>query len=145
MRSAALRNAELRELLGDGFALCRRTDLLVDVQDASVIADVERPARRKRLIFVDNAVRFRQLLGRIAQQREIDPQRLRELLVGFRGVDADGEIRNVKGANELAALTERLAFRRSPAGERFGKPREHDGALAFVVGQAIGCSVGSSK
>jgi len=82
------------------------TDLFVDVQDAAVEADEERPARRERLVFVDDAVGGGDDAGRIAQQRVVDAQRLREGAIGLGGVDADREERGVEAPDFVATLTE---------------------------------------
>jgi hypothetical protein len=60
-----------------------------------------------------------------------------ERLVRLRVVDADGVVGDVELPEGGAALTERLAFRCSSAGERFGEPGQHDGVLAFVVGELM--------
>jgi hypothetical protein len=88
---AAPGRAQLGELGGDHPAVDRGVHLLVDVQDAPVEADEERPARRKRLVFVDDTVGGGDRLGRIAQQRIIESEFLRERLVGFGRIDADGK------------------------------------------------------
>lgn len=84
----------------------RRIDLFVDVHDPAIEADEERPARGERLIFVDDAVGGRHRLGRVAEQRVIESQRLREGLVRFGGVNADREMRDVEAPDLLATLTE---------------------------------------
>ena len=84
----------------------RRVHLFVDVHDASVKAYEKRPARGERLILIYDAVRGRDRLGRIAQQRIVDAQRLRESLVGLRRVDADGKMRDVEAPDLFATLTE---------------------------------------
>jgi hypothetical protein len=66
---------------------------------------------------------------------------LGELLVRFRIVDADRVVRDVELADGIAALTERLAFGRSPAGERFREPGEDDGTLALVIGELMGAAI----
>jgi hypothetical protein len=68
---------------------------------------------------------------------------LREFLVGLGVVKADSIVGDVELPDGLAALTERLAFGGSSAGEGFGKPGEHDGALAFVVGKLVQLAVRS--
>ena len=83
-----------------------RIHLLVDVQNAAVQADVERPPRREGLIVVYNAIGARDGLGRIAQQRIVDAKRLRECLVGFRRIDADRKMRDVESPDFIATLTE---------------------------------------
>ena len=102
----ASRHAELRQLRRNHPAVRRRIDLFVDVHDPAVEADVERPPRRKRLIFVDDAIGRGHGLGRIAQQRIVDAEGLRKRLVGFRCVDADGKVRDVEAPDFLATLTE---------------------------------------
>ena len=84
----------------------RGIHLLVDVHDPTIKADEERPPRRKRLVFVHDAVGRRHRLGRIAQQRIVDAEGLRKRLVGLRRVDADGKVRDVEAPDFLATLTE---------------------------------------
>ena len=80
--------------------------LLVDVHDPAIEADIERPSRRKRLIFVYDAVGRGHALGRITQQRIVEAEGLRKRLVGLRCVDADGKVRDVVTPDFLATLTE---------------------------------------
>jgi hypothetical protein len=68
-----------------------------------------------------------------------------ELLVLFRGIDADRVVGNVELPDGVAALTERLALGRSPAGEGFREPREHDDALACVIGETMSLAVRALK
>jgi hypothetical protein len=86
--------------------VCRGLDLLVDVEDAAVDADVERPPRREWLILVDDAVGGGGRFRRIAQQRVIDAERLRECPVRLGRIDADGEVCDVEGTDFVATLTE---------------------------------------
>ena len=80
--------------------------LLVDVQNAAVKADVERPPRREGLIVVDNAIGPRDGFGRVAQQGIVDAKRLRKCLVGLRRIDADRKMRDVEPPDFIATLTE---------------------------------------
>jgi len=116
--------------------------LFVDVENPTVRADIERPSRGERLVLIDDSVRRRHFLRRIAQQGIVGAQRLREGLVRLGRVDADREVRDVEGADGIAALTERLAFRRSATGERFGEPGKDHRLLAFVVGEPVPLAVG---
>jgi hypothetical protein len=83
-----------------------RADAFVDEQNPPVDADIERPARRKRLIRIDDTVRPRDLPVRIAQNWVIDGQRFCEGLVRVRRIDADREVGGIEGPNVLATLTE---------------------------------------
>src|SRR5688572_11714335 len=105
LRSAS-RDTELGEFRRDHFPMRGWIDLLVDVQDAAVKADVERPPRRKGLIVVDNAVRSRDGFGRIAQQRIVDAKRLRKGLVGVWRIHANRKVRDVEPPDFIATLTE---------------------------------------
>ncbi len=99
-------HTELGELGGNGLPVRRRPHILVDVRDASVVADVERPAGRKRLIRIDHAVGRRDRLARIAEERIVHAQRLRELPIRLWLVDADPEVRDVERADLIPTLTE---------------------------------------
>lgn len=97
---------QFSKLRRDVLAMRGWTDLLVDEQNPPVETDIERPARRERLIFIDDAVRRCDGSCRIAEQGVVDSQGLRECPVGFRGVNADPEMRNVELSNRVATLTE---------------------------------------
>lgn len=84
----------------------RRIHLLVNVKDAAVKADEERPPRRERLVFIHDAVGGGYGFRGIAQQRVIEPEVLRKRLVGFGRVDADGKQRDVEAPDLFATLTE---------------------------------------
>ena len=86
--------------------MSRRVYLLVDIQDAAVETDEERPPRRERLIFADNAVRRRDRLRWIAEQWIVEAKRLRERLVRRGGIDAGGKIGDIEPADCFATLTE---------------------------------------
>jgi hypothetical protein len=131
------------EPLHDVLARSLGADLVVDVEDLAVGPDVEGPARRERVLGVDDAVGGGDFLLGIAQDRVIGLDMLGELLVRLGIVDAGGEIRDVrKGPDVFAALTERSAFGRSTTGEGFGEPGEDD-RLALVVGQTVHLAVRS--
>jgi hypothetical protein len=68
---------------------------------------------------------------------------LGKLLVGLCVIYADREVGDVEGADRVAALTERLAFRCSSAGEGFWEPRQDDGAFAFEVSKPVDLPVGA--
>jgi hypothetical protein len=99
-------DAKLCELRGDILAVVRRTDLLVDVENAAVGSNIESPARGERLILVHDTVGLRDFLRRVAQQREVDPERLRKRFVDIRRIDADREIRDIEYPDVVATLTE---------------------------------------
>lgn len=86
--------------------MSRGVHLLIDMQNSSIEADEKRPPRGERLVFIDDTVGGGDGFGRIAQQRVVDAQRLRERLVRFRAVDARRKVGDVETANLLATLTE---------------------------------------
>ncbi len=104
--SAPSRHAKLGELGHDGLAVRRGSHLLVDVGDPAVGPDVESPPRRERLIGVDHAVSGRHLPRRIAEERVVGAKRLREGTIGFRRIDADGEMGRLELADLVPTLTE---------------------------------------
>jgi len=64
-------HTELGELCGNGLAVSRGPHGLVDICDAAVGADVERPPRRERLIRVNHAVGGRDRQRWIAEKRVV--------------------------------------------------------------------------
>ena len=102
----ALGHTQFGELGGDILPVRGGAHLLVDVENPAIHADVKRPARRERLVLVDDPVRGCHLTCGIAEKRVIDSQRLRERLVRLRRVDTDGEMRDVELTNGVATLTE---------------------------------------
>ena len=108
--------------------------MLVDVEDLSIAPDIKRPPGNRRC---GHAVRFGDLLGGVTQNRVVHTERLRIRLIGFLGVGADGKQRGIERVDILAALTERLAFRRSTRAERLHKPNENHRLLATEIGQAV--------
>ena len=114
----------------------RRADLPVDRGDASVHADVERPPLRESAR-ADDAVGTRDSLRGVAQDRKIQIERRCEACVGFRRIDAGGEVRGIESPQRVAARPERPALRRSSTGKRFGKPRHHHGAFSSEIAQVI--------
>ena len=99
-------HAELGEFCRDVLSMRGRADLLVDVQDSSVEADVECPTRSEGLIFVHHTIRGRDLACGVAQQRVVHSQRLGKRFVGLGCIDADREVRDVELSNRVATLTE---------------------------------------
>jgi hypothetical protein len=136
------RDAQLRELRSD--ILSRRGGFhrLVDMQDLAVRSDVEGPSVGEAHAAGDS-VGITDGFGGIRQDWVIRFDMLRELLVGLLVVKADCVVGDVELPDAFAALTERLAFGGSSTGEGFGKPGQHDGALAFVVGELVQLAVRS--
>ena len=89
----------------------------------------------------ENPIGLGDRLCRVAQDRVVGADVLGKSLVGLGIVYADGEVGDVELLDQIAALTERLAFGGSTAGEGFREPGQHDRALAFVVGQAVHLAV----
>src|SRR5215212_6280440 len=99
-------------------------DLLVDVENASIAADVKRPARRIPA-WRKHTVRPRHLFARIAENRIRDPQRFSEPGVGVDRIDARRKIADVQSAQLVVARTERLAFGSSTTSERLREPGQY--------------------
>lgn len=118
---------------------------LVDLFDDPLLVDVEGPAFGVGSSLVDDAVSLGGFFAGVAEDGIIEVERFGEFLVRFGGVDARGEIRDVERFQCLAVLTERLAFGRSAARERLGKPGDHDPFLALELRQLVGFAVGPGK
>ena len=129
-----LGHAELAELGGDVLTGACDLDRFVDVQDLAVDADVERPARGHSGR-AEYAVGGSRGFGGIGEDGIVGFDVLGELGVRLGVVNADGEVGDVERSDGFAALTERLAFRRSSAGEGLWEPRQDDGAFALEVGK----------
>ena len=61
--------------------------LFVDEGNLPVLADVDRPAFRKAFVVRNETILFGGLARRIAEQREVELQIVRELFVEFRRVE----------------------------------------------------------
>ena len=121
------------------------TDFAVDVEDLAVDAYIEGPARSGRFVVSDYAVHLRGTTFRVAEERVINIKLRSKLLVFIEGIDAHGKKRYVECANLVAALTERLALRRSTSAERSREPGEHDRLLATVLRQPVSPAVGNPQ
>jgi hypothetical protein len=95
------------------------------------------------VLFVDHAIGGGRLLVGIAEDGIIGLDVLGELLVRLGIIDTGREVDDVgKGADVVAALTERLALGGSTAGECLGEPGKNEG-LALVIRQAVHLAVGA--
>src|SRR5262245_61672208 len=110
----------LRDVLAGG----RRLHAAVDEEDAPVGADVERVPRGVSAL--QDAVGGGDFLAGVAQDRVVELERLRELLVGLGIVTGCGEIGDVELPQGWSARTERLAFGGSATGERLREPGDDD-------------------
>jgi hypothetical protein len=99
-------NAEFGELRGNRLSVSGGADLLVDIRDAAVDADVEGPSRREGLIFAHHAIRQRRRLRGVAQNRKVDAERLGKCPVRLGRIDAGGEVRCLERPDLVATLTE---------------------------------------
>ena len=103
---AAATDAKLRKFRRHDFPLRNGIDLLVNVENPTVQSDIERPPGRERLVFIDDAIGFRDGFRRVTEQRVIDAEGLRKLPVDVRCINADRKIRSVELPNRVATLTE---------------------------------------
>jgi hypothetical protein len=135
-------HAQFGQLRRDILTSGRCPHALIDVDNPSVWTDVERPSccHTHR---AQDAVRLCSFFRRIRKDRIIGVDVLGKFLVGFRVVYAHREVGDIECANRGAALTERLAFRRSATGERFWEPRQYDSAFAFEISKRVNLAVGA--
>ena len=129
----ALWNLQGLKFSDDVLSCGLRAHLGIDIEDAPVGSDVEGPPGGEWAVRVDDAVRGRRFLVRVAQDGIVGLDVLGELLVRLGIIDARSKVDDVgEGPDGSAALTERPAFRCSATGERLGEPRENY-RLALVV------------
>jgi hypothetical protein len=125
--------AELREFRDHVSAVCGRSHLAVDIEDLAIDADVERPSCGSGFVVPDYAIRLGGTTLRIAEEGVIHLKLRGKLPVVIKRIDADREKRDVKCANLVAALTERLALCRSTSAGRSRKPGQHHGLFSPVI------------
>ena len=80
-------------------------DFFLDVQDCAILTNVICPTERKRSLFGYHTVGFGSFLGRIAEDRIVQSQRLGEFFVSLCRITASGEIGNVVLADGIATCT----------------------------------------
>src|SRR6185295_4993001 len=97
-----------------------RAHLGIDVENAAVRADVERPPRREAAR-AEDAVRAGHIFGRVTENGTGQIESRREIRVGLHRVDARGEALHAASGERRRELAERSALRRASAGERFWK------------------------
>jgi hypothetical protein len=136
----ASRHLQRSQPLRDVHTSCRGLDALVDVENSSIRPDVKRPARCEAH-HAEHTIGSGSFFRGIGEDRIVGADMLGEFLVRLGVVHARREVGDVECANRVAALTERLAFRRSSACKRFGKPRQHHGALAFEIRERVRLAV----
>ena len=118
-----------------------RLHLLVNEENLPFRADVECPTLRQRTALVNNTVSLCDFLSRIAEDGVIELKRFGELLVHLRGIAAGGKVGNIELTKGVAALTERLALRRSATGKCLGIPSDHHRSLSPKIRQLVGLAV----
>ena len=114
---------------------------LVNEEDLPLRADVKCPALGQRTPLVNDTVSLCDILSWIAEDGIVKLKRFGELLVHFRGVATGGKVGNIELAKGVAALTERLALRRSAAGECLWIPRDHHRLLSPEIRQLVALAV----
>jgi hypothetical protein len=138
----AFGDPKLGELRSDRSPMAGWEDLLVDVEDFPIAADIKRPPRNAR---GRHAVCYSHLSGRVAQERVVHAQRLCIGLACLQGLGADGEQRGIERPDVFAALTERLAFGGSASAECLDKPDKNHRLLTSEVSQAVSPAVRSQE
>src|SRR4051812_24023346 len=117
-----------------------RAHLLVYMNDATVNADIKRPAGRKTAC-PEYAVRARRFTRRVAQNRIRQTERGSKLSVRGRRVDACAETLDIRTCERRRLRCERPAFRSASAGKRFREPRDNDGFASEIFGETIRHSI----
>ena len=118
--------------------------LVIDEEDLSVLANVERPARGILPAFRDDAIGSSGGQRWIAQDRVIGVDRFSKRLVpllAVPGIATGGEVGDVELPDVLAALTERLALGRSATSEWFWEPGDHHRLFAFEIRELVGFAI----
>src|SRR2546428_3169603 len=113
-----------------------RTHPPIDVENAAVLANVKRPARRKSR-GAEHAVCTRNRPPWIAQDGIVDAERCGERAIGLRRVNARAEIFCLESAQRAAARSDRFAFFRARARERLRKPCDDDRVAVAEIAEPI--------
>jgi hypothetical protein len=125
--SLPTRHLQFRQLLHHVVARRGGVHAAIDEENPSIGADVE--GVPGGVAGLQDAVGLRRPLVGVAEDRIVEAQGLGELAIGVRVIDAGGEVGDLEIPDLRPARTERLAFRRSSAGERLGKPGDDDRLL----------------
>ena len=120
-------------------------DVLVYEKNLTITSDIEGPPERDLPLFSHYAVFSRDFFSRIAENRIVKVQRFCKFCVGLDGVAACGEVGDIVLSDLTAAVTQRLAFLRSTAGESFWEPCQHHDFLLFEIGEGILLAVGAGE
>jgi len=124
----------------DVLAVSARAHVAIDLENPPVGADVKRPARCKSRR-ARHAPRARRRRRRIAENRKIGSERLREPRVRLDAVGARREVGDVERSQRIAARPERPTFGGSTTCERFRKPCHDDGTHPDEIAKAIRMSI----
>ena len=116
-------------------------DRLIDVNDLAIFANVDRPSLGIAVGRINEAVRLSNLATGIAQQREVELQFVGKLLVQLLFIATGAKISDFKLLQGGAAVTQRLAFRRSATGLCFGIPSDHHRLLPDKIGELVHLAV----
>jgi len=79
---------------------------LVDEQNLAILADINRPAKWNLALGSHDAIRFGDLLGRIAEDRVIQFERFSKLFVDVFCIAASSKISDLELFDGIATLTE---------------------------------------
>ena len=133
-------HAQFLERLGGVGAVLAGSHFFVDLQDLSILANVERPPKRHGPRVCHHAVGAGGLFGGIAQDRVVQFQRLGKTdvaLGAFGRITTGREVSDVKFPQLLAVRTERLALSCSATGECLGIPGNHHGLFASELRELV--------
>jgi len=125
--------------------MTRDIHFLVDVQNAPVLANVERLTTWDLDRSVVDPKRRRDLAVRVAQNWKIEFQFLGEAGVGIDRITTGRKVSDIELTQQLAVLTERNTLFRSAASERLRIPGNHHWLLAVKLGQRICFAIAANE
>jgi hypothetical protein len=119
-------------------------NVFVHIENAAILPNVKSPAVRESCR-TQHAVRPCNPFIRIAENGIVEPERLRESVVGLGRIYTHAEAFGFETPEHAVARTERFALARSPGRESFGEPGEHNGVCAPEIAKTVPATIGPDQ
>ncbi len=119
-------------------------NVFVHIENAAILPDVKSPAVRESCR-TQHAVRTCNPFIRIAENGIVEPERLRESVVGLGRIYTHAEALGFETPEHAVARTERFELARSPGRESFGEPRQHNDVRAVEITETVPAAIGSGQ